>query len=279
MKHNVFVRARFPRSRHDEQLQAELITNDPLGFLEEDDWWEVYFGDAEWAALEEQLLRRWQEQGMDVAPDVQRFDQENWNKQWENSIQPIQVSERIVITPSWHEAEAAQGTLVLTIDPKMSFGTGYHATTRLMLRLLDGNVAAGESVLDMGTGTGVLAIAAVRLGAARAEGVDTDEWSYDNALENAQKNSVEDRVFFSLGSIDQARGPYDVILSNITKIDNLQMLPRFKHMLEPGGRLILSGFYESDLRELRLALEQLRLPVEEVSVEDEWAAILAVQED
>ncbi|MDT8325147.1 MAG: 50S ribosomal protein L11 methyltransferase [Bacteroidota bacterium] len=277
MNNPVFVRARFPRTAHDDQLQAQLIARDPLGFLEEDDWWEVYFNESEWDAVASALQTSWQSISPPVIPDVQHFDQENWNAQWEQSIRPIAVSDRIVITPSWHEVKDSEG-LVLVIDPKMSFGTGYHQTTRLMLRLMEDDVRAGDVLLDVGTGTGVLAIAGVLLGAARADGVDTDEWSYENAMENAQRNRVSDRVRFAHGSLEHASGPYDAILSNITKLDNIAMLAAFGDLLRPGGRLLLSGFYRDDVADIRTALDELHFPVTREMHEDEWAALCAVKE-
>lgn len=256
-----------------------MIPYDPLGFLEEEDWWEVYFDLNRWKQSEAAFRSACERDGIALSFESEIIAKENWNQQWEESIEPIRVTDSIIIAPSWKEVLTPANGMVLVIDPKMSFGTGYHATTRLMLRMLETRVHAGDRVLDMGTGTGVLAIAAVRLGAAQAEGLDTDEWSYDNALENAQRNAVADRVLLGQGSIEDVSGTYDVILSNITKIDNLQMLPRFDVHLNPGGRIILSGFYEWDARDIHLALEQLRLHVDEEIDEDEWAAIAACKED
>lgn len=256
-----------------------MIAHDPLGFLEEDHWWEVYFDFDTWKLSEPMFRAACERDGLAPAFDSETIEKENWNQLWEQSIEPIQVTDRLLIAPSWKPVSAPSGGMVLTIDPKMSFGTGYHATTRCMLRLLETRVRADDRVLDMGTGTGVLAIAAVRLGAAQAEGFDTDEWSYDNALENAQRNRVADRVLLGQGSIENVSGTFDVILSNITKIDNLQMLPRFDAHLKPGGRIILSGFYEWDARDIHLALEQLRLHVDEEITEDEWSAIAAHKEE
>jgi len=275
----MFVRLRFPQTADASDLQARMIAYDPLGFLEEEHWWEVYFDRDAWERSESAFRSACERDG--IAPTFEREEiaKENWNELWEQSIEPIQVSDHLFIAPSWKTVDAPSGSMIITIDPKMSFGTGYHATTRLMLRLLERHVRAGDRVLDMGTGTGVLAIAAVRLGAMLAEGLDTDEWSYDNALENAQRNGVADRVLLGQGSIENVEGTFDVILSNITKIDNLQMLPRFDVHLNPGGRIILSGFYEWDARDIHLALEQLRLHVDEEITEDEWSAIAARKED
>ncbi len=280
MKRNKrFLRTRFPSTSHDATMQSMLITHDPLGFLEEDLWWEVYFEEEHWPAVEASFLRRLEEEGLTAAYELETIEQQNWNQEWEDSIQPIKVSDRFLITPSWHPVAGEEGMTVLVIDPKMSFGTGYHATTRLMLRLMEGLLHDGDRVLDVGTGTGVLAIAAVLCGAREADGVDTDEWSYDNALENAQRNGVAEQCRFVLGSIEQAAGEYDLILSNITKIDNLQLLPTFLGHLTPGGRVILSGFYAQDAVDLRAALETLGLRVLHERSEEEWCAVSAIRDD
>ncbi len=273
-----FLRARFQSTPDDATVQGMLITHDPLGFLEEDQWWEVYFEAEHWPAVEQSFLHRLEAEGLSAAYELETFDQQNWNQEWEDSIQPIRVSDRFLITPSWHPVEPIEGVTTLIIDPKMSFGTGYHATTRLMLRLIQDNLREGDRVLDVGTGTGVLAIAAVLCGAREADGVDTDEWSYDNALENAQRNGVADRCHFRLGSVEHATGYYDLILSNITKFDNLQLLPAYHQRLAPRGRLVLSGFYGKDSTDLRMALENLGFRTQDVASEDEWCAMSAVKD-
>ncbi|MBR9979110.1 MAG: 50S ribosomal protein L11 methyltransferase [Bacteroidetes bacterium] len=273
-----FVKARFPSTSDNLTIQSMLITHDPLGFVEEEDWWEVYFDEKRWPMVEASFKRRVDDEGLSVSFELETIDQKNWNQEWEDSIEPIRVSDRFVIAPSWHSVEQVHGVSVLTIDPKMSFGTGYHATTRLMLRLMETTVRPDDRVLDMGTGTGVLAIAAILLGAREADGVDTDEWSYDNALENAQRNRVDAQCHFRLGSIEQASGVYDLILSNITKIDNLQLLPGYLHRLNTEGRLILSGFYLQDATDMRLALENLGMRVMDEAHEQEWCVISAMKD-
>jgi ribosomal protein L11 methyltransferase len=207
---------------------------------------------------------------------TRRIQEQNWNEEWKKTIRPIHVSERTVITPSWHPYEPAPGELVLTIDPKMSFGTGYHESTRLILRLLEEHIRTGDSVLDMGTGTGVLAIAAVRLGAADATGIDVDEWSYENACENIRLNHVQDRITILHGDITATpAGPFTLILANIQRTVLLEMLPLLVRRLRAGGRLLLAGLLHDD-REIMM--EQLRHEgmtlLNELS-ENEWTAIAA----
>jgi ribosomal protein L11 methyltransferase len=207
---------------------------------------------------------------------TRRIQEQNWNEEWEKTIRPIHVSERTVITPSWHPYEAAPGEQVLTIDPKMSFGTGYHESTRLILRLLEQNIRRGDSVLDMGTGTGVLAIAAVKLGAAQATGVDVDEWSYDNACENARLNHVEDRITILHGDITATpAGPFTLILANIQRTVLLDMLPVLVRRLRAGGRLLLAGLLREDREIMMEHLRSEGMTLSGELSENEWIAIAA----
>jgi ribosomal protein L11 methyltransferase len=207
---------------------------------------------------------------------TRRIQEQNWNEEWEKTIQPIHISERTVITPSWHPYEPAPGELVLTIDPKMSFGTGYHESTRLILRLLEENIRTGDSVLDMGTGTGVLAIAAVKLGAAKATGVDVDEWSYDNACENTRLNHVEDRITILHGDITATpAGPFTLILANIQRTVLLDMLPVLVHRLRAGGRLLLAGLLREDREIMMERLRHEGMTLSGELSENEWIAIAA----
>jgi ribosomal protein L11 methyltransferase len=270
-----YICLRFEGTAGMEDMQAALLPFEPLGFLEEDDSWYCYFPMIEWTErLRNPITDMLHERFPGTAPDVASLPHQNWNAAWEESIRPIAVSERFIIAPSWSKVEYPGTRIVLTIDPKMSFGTGYHATTRLMLRLLERVIGGNERVLDVGTGTGVLAIAAIKLGADSAIGVDTDEWSCDNANENAEANGAAGRVVFHHGSIEHAEGRFDVVLSNITKNDNARLLPSYERLLSENGLIILSGFYGSDSAEL----EQKSLGSGFTAIdrldEDEWAAIL-----
>ncbi len=151
------------------------------GFLEAVDGFHCYILKTLWNdALHQQLLLVVKE-GLPRPAEISgiaEIENQNWNRQWEESIQPVEISPRIVITPSWHAVPHGGDRIVLVIDPKMSFGTGYHESTRLMLRMMERAITKDSFVLDVGTGTGILAIAAVKLGARSAVGIDIDEWSY-----------------------------------------------------------------------------------------------------
>jgi ribosomal protein L11 methyltransferase len=178
---------------------------------------------------------------------IEDFEGQNWNAIWEDHFHPITVGDW-TIRASFHKASTTKHEII--IDPQMSFGTGHHATTQLMLeQLLDIDVA-DKSVLDMGTGTGVLAIAAKMQGAKKVAGVDIESWCVDNAIENAAKNDIHD-IAFSTKTLGDFTGlKPDLILANINRNVLLAHLPSYAQMLSPDGSLLLSGFHQEDVAAL-----------------------------
>ena len=130
------------------------------------------------------------------------MENKNWNEEWERKLVPIEVTERIVVRPSFKEYDAAENQIVLIIDPKMSFGTGEHQTTKLMLQLLEIYIKPDSKILDVGSGTGILSIAAAKLGAAKVIAVDNDELCYENGIENVNNNNVGKIVEVKIGEIE-----------------------------------------------------------------------------
>ncbi len=203
---------------------------------------------------------------------------QNWNKTWEETIRPIRVSERIVVAPTWHPFTGRPGEIVLTIDPKMSFGTGYHESTRLMLGLIETWITPGVRFLDAGTGTGILAIAAVRLGAASAVGFDTDEWAFENAVENARLNGVSDRVAVLPGDLAVVtESPFGLIAANIQKNVIEEILPGLVSRLTPAGTLLLSGLLSGDAEPMGRTLRAAGLSIAEERRDGDWIAFAAVR--
>lgn len=199
----------------------------------------------------------------------------NWNEEWERTIQPQTIGQ-FYVHPTWSKAAEDLGDKIeLIIDPKMAFGTGYHATTRLMLEWLPDVVNPGDEILDAGTGTGILAIAALKLGANSALGFDVDEWSETNAKENILLNKVEN-FEAKLGSTEVIpdSSSFDVILANINRNALIELLPELAKFLKQGGKLLLSGLLEEDEEFIRNLDAVQALTYKSTRQLKEWIAIL-----
>lgn len=202
------------------------------------------------------------------------LDDQNWNMLWEESREVIRVSDKIIIKPTFKSYSAKENEIVLTIDPKMSFGTGEHQTTKLMLRLLEKIVKPGMKVLDVGSGTGILAIASVKLGASKAIAVDFDEICFENCKENCVINEVENSVEVVTGEIEiVAENNFDLILANIQKNVLLEIADKIKSLLNQNGVVILSGLLDSDKNPIEQKYHSLGFKTERVEQMDEWIAI------
>lgn len=197
-------------------------------------------------------------------PDV------DWNAEWEKSFTPITIDGRCRIRAPFHDYDAAY-QLDIVIEPKMAFGTGHHATTTLMICQLFDIDLTGKKVLDMGCGTGVLAIAALKLGAGSAVAIDIDHWSVENTRENAARNNVA--LTAVEGGVEAISGTFDIILANINRNILLDQMPTYSRSLAAGGLLCLSGFYAADLDIIRGKASQLALRFEKVLERDEWVSV------
>lgn len=256
-----------------ERVVADLSEIGAEGFEERDGGVIVaYVPDDVWTTLESEIRSLLADHGVSLE-SVEFFGDRNWNEEWEASIQPIDVAP-FRIRASWHGTPTPPDRIELIIDPKMSFGTGYHETTRLMLRALPRFVERGARVLDAGTGTGVLGIAALKAGAAACFGFDIDEWSTDNATENARRNGVED--VFEVVEGDQSvvpDGTFDVVLANINRNALLAMMNDLLSFLAKDGALGLAGLLVSDRDDVLKELGTRPVKVVAESTEGEWWSV------
>lgn len=173
--------------------------------------------------------------------------EKNWNEEWEKSREIVHVSNKIVIKPTFKKYKAKKNEIVLTLDPKMSFGTGDHQTTRICLMFIEKYLISGMKVLDAGSGTAILGIATAKLGAESVIAFDIDEWCYDNGIENTQLNDVSDKVEIRKCELkDIAENNFDMVIANIQKNILLELAEGFKSRIKQNGILILSGLLEMD---------------------------------
>ena len=212
--------------------------------------------------------------GVSISYEKREAEDKDWNEVWEqNYFQPLVVGTRCVVAGTFHK-DVPEADYRITINPQMSFGTGHHATTYQMLERLLDEPLAGKRVLDMGCGTGILAILARMRGASECVAIDVDEWCVKNTEENIALNSVDNiRVVLGDASALAAEKPFDVIIANINRNILLQDLPRYAERLAPGGIVLMSGFYEKDVPLLREAAERLGLAFEDGRERDGWACI------
>ena len=212
----------------------------------------------------------------DISWEQADIENRDWNKLWEESFSPIVVKGRVLVRASFHPS-VPDIEHEIVIDPKMSFGTGHHATTALMLEtILDLEPSLrGKRVLDMGCGTGILSIMASQAGAASVTGIDIDEWAYANAQENMAANDIHNiNVLIGDASLLDGGETYDIILANINRNILLNDMPRYAAVLRPGGRLVMSGFYTRDVPVLLEKASSLGLAIESRKEQDDWTAIV-----
>ncbi|POY37781.1 50S ribosomal protein L11 methyltransferase [Solitalea longa] len=175
---------------------------------------------------------------------INEIPQKNWNEVWESNFEPVTVGDKLHIRATFHPSKSDEFPLEIVIDPKMAFGTGHHETTYLMSEFLLQSEVEGKKVLDMGCGSGILAILASKLGAEELLAVDIDPVCVSSTVENAQLNET-DNITSELGDIDEVNDSgFDLILANINRNILIRHMARYAEMLEDEGELIMSGFYE-----------------------------------
>ena len=203
------------------------------------------------------------------------IEDRNWNEEYEKNVRVIEVTERIVIKPSFKEYDSKENQIIVTIDPKMSFGTGEHATTKLVLQFLEKYVNKGDKVLDIGSGTGILGITAALLGADKSIGIDNDEWCLLNGSENIKLNHIEDKVEIRLSEIEQvSEKEFDLIVANINKHILLDIAEDIKSKIKKTGTIILSGLLIIDETDITKKYTSLGFNKVASNQMDEWCALI-----
>lgn len=225
--------------------------------------------------------------GISINYNVREAEDKDWNEQWEQEgFEPIEVRRKmedgrgIIIHDGRHlPVNISDQDITIEIDAKLAFGTGTHETTRMICStLLDlfGNLSSLK-VLDCGTGTGILAICALKLGASEAVGYDIDEWSADNARHNAVINRVDDRFTSLLGDVNilkEVEGSFDLVMANINRNILLADMPMMHEKMAPGAQLILSGFYTADIPMLTEKAQSLGMKLVAQEEDNDWACVV-----
>jgi ribosomal protein L11 methyltransferase len=243
-----------------EDYQQDLLIN-TLGEIGFDTFEELEFGFKAYIPADDFDQEKLDE-ALSVYSDIFTFSyeitlipQKNWNEVWESNFEPININDKIFVRATFHEPRPGFAYEIV-IDPKMAFGTGHHQTTSMMLELMLENEFEGKKVLDMGCGTGILAIMAAKLGAAEVMAIDYDPVCYDSTIENAQLNHI-DHIKCICGSKEVIPNEkYDIILANINRNILLDQLQRYSEVLTPDGELYLSGFYEDP--DLEMIVDEAR---------------------
>jgi len=205
---------------------------------------------------------------------IEKIPDTNWNAEWEKNFEPVFVDDLLCIRAPFHEKNDKVSKEIV-IMPKMSFGTGHHQTTRLMCRQMFSTDLQDKRVLDMGCGTGILAILAKMLGAAQVTGIDIDEWSVENSKENCATNGFPE-IILKKGDVDllENEKPFDVILANINKNILKAQIPSYSKIMKGGATLFLSGFFTTDLEELTKVAASNGFKFLSSFHENEWAMMV-----
>jgi ribosomal protein L11 methyltransferase len=254
-------------------LTAELSQYGYDTFMETDTGLCAYITEDVFSKAElEEVLNKYR--GEHPLPySVQKIEKQNWNEEWEKNFEPLLISGICSVRASFHpRPEGVKYDIV--INPKMSFGTGHHETTTLMIEHQLGIDHAGKRVLDMGCGTGILAILAAKLGAAEVVAVDIEDWTVENARENAALNAAPVEV--RLGDVGAIRqdAPYDIILANINRNVLLADLPEYARLLVAGATLVMSGFYTEDLAAIKAKAFAHGLTYKAERTKNNWISVV-----
>ncbi|MGB2698368.1 MAG: 50S ribosomal protein L11 methyltransferase [Candidatus Zixiibacteriota bacterium] len=219
-------------------------------------------------------LRSLKKMGLDVCEEkikVNKVRKKDWEKFWKRDIKPIRIGEKIVVKPSWSKKYFPEN-ITITIDPKMTFGTGRHETTQLCMKEMERLIQPKDRVLDVGTGSGVLAILAAKLGAPYVLALDTDRLAIDSARENIEKNDIKDIVELRVGTVDNKtpKNHFDLVVANLFKSKILELYEKIKNTPRKDGVIILSGILDSERDEVSDFLKKKKAKILRITQDGAW---------
>jgi ribosomal protein L11 methyltransferase len=213
------------------------------------------------------------------APVFSTVAEADWADAWKEHFRPIRIGQKIVVKPTWREFEAAPDDIIVELDPGMAFGTGLHPTTQMCLQALEEKVQRGMRVLDLGTGSGILALAAAKLGASTVLALDTDPVAVAAARENVQRNGVDAKVSVAHGSLERASGSYDLVVVNIlARIIMALAREGLAERVRPGGQWVAAGIIEPQVAEVVVTLESAGLRVTGQQQVSDWVTLIGCRE-
>ncbi|TMM57931.1 50S ribosomal protein L11 methyltransferase [Maribacter algarum] len=251
-------------------LVAELGEAGFESFVENEEGVLAYIQKNDWSENILESIHILENEMFEISFQVKEIEQENWNATWESNFKPIRVDDACVVRAPFHEKPDVEFDIV--IEPKMSFGTGHHETTHMMLQHILAHNYEGKAVLDMGSGTGVLAILTAMKGAATIDAIDIDHWCYLNTKENVARNNCEHVNVFEGDAALLIDQKYDVIIANINRNILLSDIPKYVKCLNANGILFLSGFYEEDIPMISSKCNEVALKFEKNLEKNNWVA-------
>ena len=261
-----------------EILSSVLWQLELLGINEYDNYLTIFTDENSEITIKNvsELLTKLKEENLIVSFSVEEdiLPNKNWNEEWEKKINIVEVSDKIVIKPTFKNYKEKENQIVITIDPKMSFGTGEHATTKIVLLFLEKYLQKDSKVLDIGSGTAVLSIAASKLGAREVFAIDNDEWCFLNGNENIEKNNLTN-VTVLHSTVDKLEEDnFDLVLANINKNVLLEIKQDISAKCKSNGIVILSGILETDEIEIKRQFARVGLTALDQNQIDEWIGIV-----
>ena len=255
-----------------EIIMAELAMFNFESFVNTKEGLQAYVQEDDFNAKELAASYLFENSDFIIETEIKTIKQQNWNAEWEKNFEPIDVEGRCVVRAPFHQEKEVEFDIV--IEPKMSFGTGHHETTHQMIAQLLAIDVSGKRVLDMGCGTGILAILACMKGANSITGIDIDEWAYENTLENVRKNKCSQIIVKQGGAELLHNCSYDLILANINRNILLADMEAYTKTMSSGSKIAFSGFYTFDISHIDTKARILGLRLLRQSEKNNWAALV-----